>query len=106
GGGVEADAGRQPGVGVRDRGLRSDRRLAYLDLRAMAVAKRNELACALKIVMDSVGGGDMRVAIVHQVVEGSTMQQHVRRAGSGTDDTRPTRCRSKDICDRQESSPD
>jgi hypothetical protein len=61
-GGVDSDTGSESRIGIRPRkGGRCDRCLAGLDFQSVT-AQGGKLAGALKIVVDTVGIGDVRVA--------------------------------------------
>ena len=77
-GSVEADASRQPGVGVwpKDEICR-DGRLAGLNFHPLAT-KTKIFPRALEIVTDSVDRREMRVSVSLSIVERSPMQQFVR----------------------------
>src|SRR5207247_4246610 len=60
---VEAHAGREPGVGIGEGGCRGDGSLARLDFQAIGIAQGDELARTLEVVVDSVDGRVVRVAL-------------------------------------------
>ena len=63
--GIEADAGGEAVVRIGARGESGgDGFLSSLDFQAIVIAENDELAGALEIVMDTVNGGEVWVALV------------------------------------------